>query len=477
MDKENVDKATARGKRRFSRYDVAVPLAITLFRPSAGVRVRGRSNDLGEGGLRASVTGNLRVGERVELAFALPSATKRLHMRAVVRHYRDLICGFEFLSLESNQRDLLRALDERARLGAVRTLNLQECRPGDIVPVKSATVICASCGSEYPQDENFCFLCGTPQAFPPLIEEDVKPPSTTKVFHQSYWMPTFRFSRKYRSTGRTGREALFDTVVALIFLFTFVIGLWQWLNAPAQSSAHGPLIDVQIADVFPVLPAAPNKADNSSSSSPDFFSRPSRGRVQRAIIKPERPSVVEQFFAPSSTSSRANGPVGQPGSAAFEPRKPSTYMQPSAPLTGSTRLKPGQISTAPATARQSSQPNVQKPSALLTTKSAADNSQTGVNSGPTQASPAALAKLLLQKVSPVYPSRAQAEGVQGQVILWALIGKDGRIAELRSVRGPHMLRGPAMAAVRQWRFKPYELNGAPVEVETDIRLNFALPQE
>jgi periplasmic protein TonB len=67
--------------------------------------------------------------------------------------------------------------------------------------------------------------------------------------------------------------------------------------------------------------------------------------------------------------------------------------------------------------------------------------------------------------------------VEGQVILWALIGKDGRIAELRSVRGPHMLRGPAMAAVRQWRFKPYELNGAPVEVETDIRLNFALPQE
>jgi protein TonB len=85
--------------------------------------------------------------------------------------------------------------------------------------------------------------------------------------------------------------------------------------------------------------------------------------------------------------------------------------------------------------------------------------------------------MLLQKVLPVYPAAARRQGLQGQVVLKAVIGKDGTIASLRPLQGPQQLTAAAMDAVQHWRFRPYELKGKPVEVETDIRLNFQLPNK
>ena len=84
--------------------------------------------------------------------------------------------------------------------------------------------------------------------------------------------------------------------------------------------------------------------------------------------------------------------------------------------------------------------------------------------------------MLLQKVLPVYPAQARREGVQGQVVLKAVIAKDGTIASLSPLQGPQQLTAAAIDAVRHWRFRPYQLNGKPVEVETNIRLNFQLPK-
>ena len=83
---------------------------------------------------------------------------------------------------------------------------------------------------------------------------------------------------------------------------------------------------------------------------------------------------------------------------------------------------------------------------------------------------------LVQKVMPSYPARARQDGVEGQVVLQAVIGKDGSVTELKHLQGPQILSAAAMDAVRRWRFKPYAVDGKPVEVETDIRLNFELPK-
>ena len=81
---------------------------------------------------------------------------------------------------------------------------------------------------------------------------------------------------------------------------------------------------------------------------------------------------------------------------------------------------------------------------------------------------------LLEKTVPQYPAIARAARIQGTVVLQATIAKDGTIQNLRVINGPPMLQQAAMDAVRSWRYKPYSLNGEPVEVETTINVVFNL---
>lgn len=82
--------------------------------------------------------------------------------------------------------------------------------------------------------------------------------------------------------------------------------------------------------------------------------------------------------------------------------------------------------------------------------------------------------LLIHRVEPTYPALAKAARVQGEVVLSAVISVNGEIQNLQLVSGHPMLVPSAIAAVRQWRYKPYLLNGAPVEVETTITVIFSL---
>jgi protein TonB len=84
------------------------------------------------------------------------------------------------------------------------------------------------------------------------------------------------------------------------------------------------------------------------------------------------------------------------------------------------------------------------------------------------------AGLLMTKVQPSYPPLAKQARIQGTVVLQAVIGKDGSIQNLRAVSGHPMLIQSAIDAVRQWRYKPYFLNGEPVEVDTQVTVNFTL---
>lgn len=82
--------------------------------------------------------------------------------------------------------------------------------------------------------------------------------------------------------------------------------------------------------------------------------------------------------------------------------------------------------------------------------------------------------LCIHRVEPPYPPLARAARVQGDVILNAIIDVNGQITNLQLVSGHPMLVPAAIDAVRQWRYKPYLLNGTPVEVETTITVIFAL---
>lgn len=83
---------------------------------------------------------------------------------------------------------------------------------------------------------------------------------------------------------------------------------------------------------------------------------------------------------------------------------------------------------------------------------------------------------LIHRVEPEYPEQARQQQIQGAVVLEARIGPDGAVQELKLVSGPPLLAEAAIAAVKQWRFRPRQAHGAPAEMQTTVTLNFRLPR-
>ena len=83
---------------------------------------------------------------------------------------------------------------------------------------------------------------------------------------------------------------------------------------------------------------------------------------------------------------------------------------------------------------------------------------------------------LVHRVDPLYPAIAKQIRLQGTVVVQAFVSADGRIERPTAVSGPAILARAALDAVRRWQYRPYYLNGQPVEVETLITVKFILNQ-
>jgi len=83
--------------------------------------------------------------------------------------------------------------------------------------------------------------------------------------------------------------------------------------------------------------------------------------------------------------------------------------------------------------------------------------------------------LLVKRVTPVYPQQARQMRLEGAVQLLATIGKSGDVTGVKQLSGEGILARAASDAVRQWKYKPYYLNGEPIEIQTQITVNFKLP--
>ena len=81
---------------------------------------------------------------------------------------------------------------------------------------------------------------------------------------------------------------------------------------------------------------------------------------------------------------------------------------------------------------------------------------------------------LINKVDPEYPADARQRGVEGEVLLDVVVDINGTVTEINVVSGHPLLNDAALAAVRQWKFEPYFINGRPVETQTKIRVTFSL---
>jgi len=95
---------------------------------------------------------------------------------------------------------------------------------------------------------------------------------------------------------------------------------------------------------------------------------------------------------------------------------------------------------------------------------------------PRDVSSAQMADQIVKKIAPVYPAEARRARIQGTVVLKVEISKSGDVEQIQLVSGHPMLAPAAIDSVKQWKYKPYLLNGDPIDVETRVTVNFTLAE-
>lgn len=93
---------------------------------------------------------------------------------------------------------------------------------------------------------------------------------------------------------------------------------------------------------------------------------------------------------------------------------------------------------------------------------------------PTQVAPGEAQNLILRRVAPIYPLLARQAQIQGTVILNIIVTKEGDVRKLQLVSGHPMLAPAAIEAVKQWKYRPFEHDGQPVDFQTTVQVNFKL---
>jgi protein TonB len=94
---------------------------------------------------------------------------------------------------------------------------------------------------------------------------------------------------------------------------------------------------------------------------------------------------------------------------------------------------------------------------------------------PVRLAPVVAETFLTHRVEPNYPDEARHRHIQGPVVLGALVDEDGSVQQLKVISGDSQLASAAIDAVRRWKFKPYQSQGHRLQFETEITVNFALP--
>ncbi len=270
-------------ERVFSRHPINVPLDLIALRSGVPENLPGRCTDISEAGVGAVVAGELAAGQQVAVELRLPNVGVPVRARALVRYQSRLRCGFEFVGLSVEQREMIRYWIYRS--------------------------------------------ASQPLEFRDFKKEEIEEPATTVALAEVPVKPGHRI--------RIGQSGFYALCVCMLTLAG--LGWWQWQRSWSDLEA-------------------------------------------RAM-------------------------VAEPG---------------------------------------------------------------------LRVSPETMEKRIVTKVEPVYPEAARKAGIQGLVVLDAVIAPDGSVKRLRPVSGPDLLAQSATAAVQSWKFEPYLSSGKPVEVETTIAVEFRL---
>jgi TonB family protein len=224
-------------------------------------------------------------------------------------------------------------------------------------------------------------------------------------------------------------------------------------------------------------PAASGDSNHPDQNQDQNQASPSPGTPGQTGENPAKdPTMTNVVDVPANTAGAA--PVAVPSPAQVQPSAPEAEAVPPQPRP----VAPPEQTPAPqhAVSAQSSAgiPSSLKSQMASTTPESSGNKppEAAMSSiEPVTVPESAARDLLTQPVDPVYPDAARASGQRGSVVLQVLIGRDGAVQDAKFLQGSLVFARAAIDAVKQWRFKPYSMNGRAVSVQTVITLNFKPP--
>ncbi len=304
--------------------------------------------------------------------------------------------------------------------------------PGD----KPASILrdrnrCRQCGHRNPSSARFCGMCGQGLAAGPEV-----PRTSGNGSKPVAALP--EPPKLVQLGGTTGSSLGFKMALLGVLLLALGLVVYQ------QQMGRLPLLRGLISN-FQGAWTSPAAAKPAAESAPAPVKQPiSVTREPGAVAKTPSPLAKPAKAAPPTVITR-NLPEPTP--------LPSTSLPlqlplPTVPPAAAESVEPRPVEKAPAAAEATAP----EPKPLRISQA--------VPGAPTY------------KVNPQYPPAARAARVQGAVVMHAIIGTDGTIQQLQVVSGNPLLVNAAMEAVKKWRYRPYLLDGKPVEGETNITVNF-----
>lgn len=304
-------------------------------------------------------------------------------------------------------------------------------------------------------------LAAMPDKNSPLARREIKNPSASRIFNfeedqlfldlAANKFPAARRRFSFFNLGPVN-ASFFTRSAALVFAFLcFGYSISQPLVASAiftaatQTCAH----TLAKAETFLLKPSSSTPSIESSESFNGSNRRPSPRISLRSTAS--RVSVKTSQDPAEGTASPADEHP-QPAQTALSSSPQPIEIPPS--LQTPLRQAP------------TSGPIIARPGSLLAR-----------GLGIITLAPEVSQKMLLARTMPVYPAQARQRGLEGSVEVQALIAVDGSIQALKLIRGSLILGLAACQAIKQWRYRPYVLNGQAVEAQTYVTIDFKLPEE
>jgi len=295
--------------------------------------------------------------------------------------------------------------------------------------------------------------------------------------------PSFSFggATAESESGGGGSKKAFLGVAALALIVAGGYFAWSHLKGSGSSASQVAVTSPAASSAAAKPVSAPPAAAGAELTKPSPVSQP-----DIAIGNPSSSSSEESEPSTTSTASRAtntaskstNGSSALAKPAAAEkapvvdeaetPETPALVVKggkaPSIQAKGAAPEAPAPSVIGMGTPGEAGLPNLGTPTASVKPMLQTLSVSQGVSQG-----------LLLRKVAPSYPQNALRMHVEGMVELLATISKTGEITKIKVVSGDVQLTKAASDAVKQWKYKPYLLNGEPVEIQTQVTVNFKLP--